>query len=164
MSSVTDYRQCSRPGCRAPAVATLRYNYRASRATVTSLGPGVDPHSWDLCGRHVERLTVPSGWDLVREDEAATGVPGILDGGTADTSDFTDEELQVLAEALEAVADAGDPGAGDPVAPGVVHPPTPAARIIRREDVPHPSGRHPSRGNLPRHTPPRHLHAVQDAD
>lgn len=181
---MTDYRQCSRPGCSNPAVSTLRYNYRASRATVTALGPGGDPHSWDLCGRHVARLTVPEGWDLVREDigdhgilgglgtsvaSALPGVPGVpgisgapdsLGGVASDLSDFTDEEMQILAEALEAVEDPEFSGATEPA---VVHPPA-AAKIIRREDLPRPSGHHPSRGNLPRRVPSRHLHAVQDTE
>ncbi|WP_297004512.1 DUF3499 family protein [uncultured Corynebacterium sp.] len=165
MASVTDYRQCSRPGCSTPAVATLRYNYRASRATVTALGPGGDPHSWDLCSRHVSRLTVPEGWDLVREDITGAGVPDPFGDAVTDTSDFTDEEMQVLAEAMEAVGEAtADQGADAATGSGVVDPPPPAGTIIRREDLPRPSGHHPSRGNLPRRTPARHLHAVRDAD
>ncbi|WP_376779857.1 DUF3499 family protein [Corynebacterium variabile] len=163
MASVTDYRQCSRPGCSTPAVATLRYNYRASRATVTVLGPGGDPHSWDLCSRHVSRLTVPEGWDLVREDHAAAGLTDPFGDDVTDSSDFTDEEMQVLAEAMEAVGEASaEPDAETD--PGVIDPPVPAGTIIRREDLPRPSGHHPSRGNLPRRTPARHLHAVRDAD
>lgn len=179
MSAVTDFRQCSRPGCGNPAVSTLRYNYRASRATVTVLGPGGDPHSWDLCGRHVARLTVPEGWDLVREDggdsgllggpsnsgiPAVVGTPGVsnaLGGAVSDSSDFTDEEMQILAEALEAVEDVDSPRAKESTG---VHPPEPASKIVRREDLPRPSGRHPSRGNLPRRAPSRHLHAVRDAE
>ncbi|MCI1256381.1 MAG: DUF3499 domain-containing protein [Corynebacterium provencense] len=159
MSAVTDYRQCSRPGCSAPAVATLRYNYRASRATVTVLGPAGDPHSWDLCSRHVTRLTVPEGWELVRQDVPAPGLPG-----DADLSDFTDEEMEVLAAALEAAADGGDRFGTAVTAPTDLRPAQPAARIVRREDIPRPTGHHPSRGNLPRHTPPRHLHAVKDGE
>lgn len=164
MAGVTDYRQCSRPGCNSPAVATLRYNYRASRATVTPLGPGNDPHSWDLCSRHVARLTVPEGWELVHENFGASDLHGSTPGpgrGIADTSDFTDEEMQVLAEALESVGGGDFPGAAEPVA---VHPPAPASRIIRRDDVPRPSGHHPSRGNLPHRVPPRHLRAVRDGE
>lgn len=26
----------------------------------------VDPHSWDLCEKHADRLVVPRGWDVVR--------------------------------------------------------------------------------------------------
>lgn len=161
MAPVTDYRQCSRPGCSNPPVATLRYNYRASRATVTTLGPSGDPHSWDLCGRHVARLTVPEGWELVREDVPAPGLPG---SGEDDYSDFTDEEMQILAAAMEAAGDGTDPHGTGAVAAAEVRPPAPAARIIRREDLPRPTGHHPSRGNLPRRTPPRHLHAVRDTE
>lgn len=173
MTFVTEFRQCSRPGCGSPAVSTLRYNYRASRATVTVLGPGGDPHSWDLCGRHVARLTVPEGWDLVREDggesgilggPGVSGIPGVmntLSGAVSDSSDFTDEEMQILAEALEAVEDGSGPRGAE--LPGVSTPAS-ASKIVHREDLPRPSGHHPSRGNLPRRAPSRHLHAVRDAE
>lgn len=168
MAIVTDYRQCSRPGCSNPAVATLRYNYRESRATVTALGPGGDPHSWDLCPGHVNRLKVPEGWKLVRED--LTSIGDVFDDAVTDRSDFTDEEMQVLAVTLETgkyPTDDVDPAAGTAAGsatPAVLDPPDRAPRIIRREDLPRPSGHHPSRGNLPRRTLPRHLRAVRDAD
>lgn len=129
---------------------------------MSPLGSGEDPHSWDLCGRHVERLTVPEGWELVREDPTYFGTLG---SGVADSSDFTDEEMEMLAAALEAAVDGPEgPDFTGASEPAVVHAPTPASKIIRREDIPRPSGHHPSRGNLPRRTPPRHLRAVRDND
>ncbi len=59
-------RLCSRTGCRRPAVATLTYIYRDSTAVVGPLATYAEPHTYDLCGDHAERLTAPRGWDIVR--------------------------------------------------------------------------------------------------
>jgi hypothetical protein len=38
------------------------------------LSPYVEPHSYDLCGTHADRLTVPRGWAVVRlEAESPRG-------------------------------------------------------------------------------------------
>jgi hypothetical protein len=69
-------RCCSRPACRQIAVYTLTYVYRDSTAVLGPLAAYVEPHCYDLCARHAERLTAPRGWDVVRlpaaspEDEA----------------------------------------------------------------------------------------------
>jgi len=57
-------RQCSRTGCAAPADATLTYQYGRSLVWLDELAPERDPHSYDLCHRHAERLSVPNGWRL----------------------------------------------------------------------------------------------------
>lgn len=57
-------RHCSRTGCTATATVTLTYQYSRSVAWLDSLARERDPHSYDLCERHAERLTVPSGWRL----------------------------------------------------------------------------------------------------
>ncbi len=59
-------RRCSRPGCQSPAVATLTYVYADSTAVLGPLATYAEPHSYDLCSPHAERLTVPRGWDAVR--------------------------------------------------------------------------------------------------
>lgn len=45
---------------------TLTYVYRDSTAVLGPLAAYVEPHSYDLCAKHAERLTVPRGWDVVR--------------------------------------------------------------------------------------------------
>ncbi|MGV0868256.1 DUF3499 family protein [Corynebacterium kalidii] len=171
MVPVTDYRQCSRPGCGNRAIATLRYNYAARTAIVNPLEPGDDPHSWDLCDRHLSRLTVPEGWGLQRTEDApregtvplsAFADPAFTGPG-ADIADedFTDEEMQALAAALE-------DGAGAPYLTGggvdggslASAQRQPVSRVVRRTDIPQPSGHHPSRRNLPGRAPQRHLRAV----
>ena len=48
------------------AVYTLTYVYRDSTAVLGPLAAYVEPHCYDLCARHADRLTVPRGWDVVR--------------------------------------------------------------------------------------------------
>lgn len=59
-------RQCTRATCTSPAVATLTYVYADSTAVLGPLATHAEPHSYDLCMEHAERLTVPRGWDVVR--------------------------------------------------------------------------------------------------
>ena len=59
-------RQCSRPACRQAALYTLTYVYRDSTAVLGPLAAFVEPHCYDLCGRHADRMTAPRGWDVVR--------------------------------------------------------------------------------------------------
>ncbi|XVX19299.1 DUF3499 domain-containing protein [Actinomycetota bacterium] len=59
-------RQCSRTACPQVAVATLTYNYGDSTAVLGPLATYAEPHTYDLCTEHAERLTVPRGWDVVR--------------------------------------------------------------------------------------------------
>jgi hypothetical protein len=59
-------RQCSRPACKRTAVYTLTYVYRDSTAVLGPLAAVVEPHCYDLCERHADRMTAPRGWDVVR--------------------------------------------------------------------------------------------------
>jgi hypothetical protein len=59
-------RQCSRPACKLVAVYTLTYVYRDSTAVLGPLAAFVEPHCYDLCARHADRMTAPRGWDVVR--------------------------------------------------------------------------------------------------
>ncbi|MBJ7289862.1 DUF3499 domain-containing protein [Williamsia sp.] len=81
-------RQCCRPGCAQPAVATLTFVYAESTAVVGPLATSDEPHSWDLCDLHASRITVPRGWEMMRSE-----------GGFA--APFGDEDdLTALAEAV----------------------------------------------------------------
>ena len=57
-------RQCARPGCSQPAVATLTYDYGSQAAWLDRLSPEPHPMTHDLCQAHAERLSVPQGWRL----------------------------------------------------------------------------------------------------
>ncbi len=47
-------------------MATLTYVYSDSTAVLGPLATYAEPHCYDLCGEHAERLTAPRGWEVVR--------------------------------------------------------------------------------------------------
>jgi hypothetical protein len=47
-------------------VATLTYVYAESTAVLGPLATYAEPHCYDLCQPHSERLTAPRGWEVVR--------------------------------------------------------------------------------------------------
>jgi hypothetical protein len=59
-------RRCSRTACGKPAVATLTYVYAESTAVLGPLAMYAEPHCYDLCQAHSERMTAPRGWEVVR--------------------------------------------------------------------------------------------------
>ncbi|WP_396837400.1 DUF3499 domain-containing protein [Mobilicoccus sp.] len=59
-------RRCSRTACGRSAVATLTYVYAEQTAVLGPLATFAEPHTYDLCTVHAERLTAPQGWELVR--------------------------------------------------------------------------------------------------
>ncbi|HEU4912187.1 MAG TPA: DUF3499 domain-containing protein [Actinomycetes bacterium] len=59
-------RRCSRTACGRPAVATLTYVYADSTAVLGPLATFAEPHCYDLCTAHSERLTAPRGWEVLR--------------------------------------------------------------------------------------------------
>ncbi|MCK9904005.1 hypothetical protein CC117_29900 [Parafrankia colletiae] len=82
-------RRCSRSACSAAAIATLTYAYAESTAVLGPLSPFVEPHSYDLCGVHADRLTVPLGWAVVRiEAEQPSG------------QEQTSDDIEALADAV----------------------------------------------------------------
>lgn len=98
-------RSCSRTACRQPAVFTLTYVYADSTAVLGPLATYVEPHCYDLCAEHAERLTAPRGWEVVRLPSEA-GQPST-------------DDLEALANAVrEAAKPTPAPGA-EPVGQGV---------------------------------------------
>jgi len=59
-------RPCSKVACIHDAVATLTYVYADSMAVLGPLSQSAEPHSYDLCEKHAERLKVPQGWQVIR--------------------------------------------------------------------------------------------------
>lgn len=85
-------RTCSRGGCRQKAVTTLTYVYAQSVAVVGPLATFAEPHAYDLCEQHGERLTVPNGWNVIRQEiDAQTNGP-------------SDDDLMVIADAVREAA------------------------------------------------------------
>ncbi|MBC6456752.1 DUF3499 domain-containing protein [Actinomadura sp. HBU206391] len=83
-------RTCSRTACKQPAVFTLTYVYRDSTAVLGPLATYVEPHCYDLCAAHAERLTAPMGWELVR-------LP-------AEEGEPSSDDLEALADAVREAA------------------------------------------------------------
>ncbi len=47
-------------------MSTLTYVYADSTAVLGPLATYAEPHCYDLCQVHSERMTVPRGWEVVR--------------------------------------------------------------------------------------------------
>jgi hypothetical protein len=63
---VSPVRRCSRSACGKTAVATLTYVYADSTAVLGPLATYAEPHCYDLCAAHSQRLTAPRGWEVLR--------------------------------------------------------------------------------------------------
>lgn len=63
---MTSLRRCTRPACTRRAVATLTYVYADRTAVLGPLATYAEPHSYDLCELHAERLSAPMGWEVLR--------------------------------------------------------------------------------------------------
>ncbi|RHW28692.1 DUF3499 domain-containing protein [Nocardioides immobilis] len=85
-------RRCSRTACARHAVATLTYVYVDQTAVLGPLATYAEPHAYDLCDLHSERLSAPRGWEVLRLslDQA---VPGP-----------TEDDLLALADAVREAA------------------------------------------------------------
>ncbi len=108
-------RRCSKPSCTRPAVATLTYVYADCTAVLGPLATYAEPHCYDLCQAHSERLTAPRGWEVVRLQP------------DPDALRPSSDDLETLAEAVRE--------AGRPKQPQVPEePPTPAGtyEVTRR--------------------------------
>ena len=87
-------RACSRASCRRMATMTLTYIYAESVAVVGPLATYSEPHAYDLCEIHAERLTVPNGWEVIRA--------AIHDNQSGPSND----DLMAIADAVREVASA----------------------------------------------------------
>ncbi len=55
-------RQCARPVCSGLATATLAYDYKGRFVWIRALDDERHPTTHDLCTRHADGLSVPTGW------------------------------------------------------------------------------------------------------
>ncbi|MBA3783694.1 DUF3499 domain-containing protein [Nocardioides sp. InS609-2] len=71
-------RRCSRTACGRAAVCTLTYVYADQTAVLGPLATYAEPHAYDLCERHSERLSAPRGWEVMRlaPDTSSRGPSG----------------------------------------------------------------------------------------
>jgi len=59
-------RRCSRTACGRSATRTLTYVYADQTAVLGPLSTYAEPHAYDLCDEHSERLSAPRGWEVLR--------------------------------------------------------------------------------------------------
>lgn len=59
-------RRCSRTPCGRKALNTLTYVYSDQTAVLGPLATYAEPHAYDLCEVHSERLSAPRGWEVMR--------------------------------------------------------------------------------------------------
>ena len=85
-------RRCAKMGCSDRAVLTLTYIYSDSTVVLGPLATFAEPHNYDLCNVHGEKLTPPRGWELIKlaAEEYSTGP--------------THDDLLAIAEAVRSVA------------------------------------------------------------
>lgn len=85
-------RGCSRVGCRSVATMTLTYIYAESTAVVGPLATFSEPHAYDLCALHGERLKVPHGWSVIKQEL------------TSQEHGPSDDDLMEIADAVREIA------------------------------------------------------------
>ena len=59
-------RRCSRTACGRAAATTLTYVYADQTAVLGPLATYAEPHAYDLCEEHSDRLSAPRGWEVLR--------------------------------------------------------------------------------------------------
>jgi hypothetical protein len=73
-------------------VATLTYVYSDQTAVLGPLATYAEPHAYDLCDAHSDRLSAPRGWEVLRL------------APDADAFGPTTDDLLALADAVRAAA------------------------------------------------------------
>ena len=71
---------------------TLTYIYAESMAVVGPLATFSEPHAYDLCLLHGERLKVPHGWSVLKQEL------------TAEARGPSEDDLMAIADAVREVA------------------------------------------------------------
>jgi hypothetical protein len=71
---------------------TLTYVYADSTAVLGPLATFSEPHSYDLCETHGKRLTVPNGWNVIKEESSQS------------SSGPSEDDLMAIADAVREVA------------------------------------------------------------
>lgn len=105
-------RRCSRTACGRPATTTLTYVYADQTAVVGPLATFAEPHAYDLCDVHSERLSAPRGWEVLRLAHDADAGP-------------SSDDLLALADAVrEAASRDVPPPAASPSPTSTMFPPS----------------------------------------
>ncbi|MCU0282449.1 MAG: DUF3499 domain-containing protein [Candidatus Nanopelagicales bacterium] len=102
-------------------MSTLTYVYADSTAVLGPLATYAEPHCYDLCQVHSERMTVPRGWEVVRLEP------------DPDALRPSSDDLEALANA---VREAARPRPEQPAAPMVEVGRRGHLRVLRSVDLP----------------------------
>ncbi|HEX4978369.1 MAG TPA: DUF3499 domain-containing protein [Nocardioides sp.] len=110
---MTPSRRCSKTACGRAAVATLTYVYSDQTAVLGPLATYAEPHAYDLCDQHSDRLSAPRGWEILRlAPDPSAGGPSTDD--LLALADAVREAARPAPVAATAPAgpllDAGEPG------------------------------------------------------
>jgi hypothetical protein len=99
-------RRCSRTACARPAVATLTYDYADQTAVLGPLATYAEPHAYDLCSFHSERLSAPRGWEVLRL-ALDQSLPGPTEDDLLALADAVREAARPVAPVQTAVRETG---------------------------------------------------------
>jgi hypothetical protein len=91
-------------------VTTLTYVYADQTAVVGPLATYAEPHSYDLCDVHGERLSAPRGWEVLRLAPDPSTIPPSQDDLLA-LADAVREAGRPLVEATRSPVEAVPTGA-----------------------------------------------------
>jgi hypothetical protein len=85
-------------------VATLTYVYGDQTAVLGPLATFAEPHAYDLCDEHSERLSAPRGWEVLRL------APDVEAGGPSgdDLLALADAVREAARPVVETVPEQGD--------------------------------------------------------
>lgn len=111
-------RRCSRTACQRPAVATLTYVYADQTAVLGPLATFAEPHTYDLCGQHAERLTAPRGWEVVRLLSRFDDLPEVEDDLLAVADALREQTVRDRTARQAPPAPTGEPMPGQSGQPG----------------------------------------------
>jgi uncharacterized protein DUF3499 len=106
-------RRCSRTACGRPATTTLTYVYADQTAVVGPLATYAEPHAYDLCDAHSQRLSAPRGWEVMRlvaDDQSGPSSDDLL--ALADAVREAAQPRPVEPEVISAVRPADGPRRG----------------------------------------------------
>jgi len=90
-------RRCSRTACAGAAVATLTYVYADQTAVLGPLATYAEPHTYDLCAGHADRLSAPRGWATVR---LLADLAEFAEGDAVEVSRTREDDLLAVAAAV----------------------------------------------------------------
>lgn len=105
-------------------MATLTYAYADRAVVLGPLATYAEPHSYDLCRHHAERMTAPRGWEVVRgggefsepvlaTDDLLALADAVREPGRPRPADRPNDPVPQRTVAAQGSASSGPPGEGE---------------------------------------------------